>query len=113
MRSAAGRGGVVEIAARQNFVLVQCTSHNTLHAKNSITHALSSTGGHGAWSNLWAYNCLARRCYCKALDTLVLSAAAHGVVEVAARQRCILVQRTIHNNLNSSRIQSLTHSLVS
>jgi hypothetical protein len=48
---------------------VQCTIHSTLHFKNSIAHPL------------------------------VLSAAARGVVEVAARQRCFLVQRTIHNNL--------------
>jgi hypothetical protein len=45
--------------------IVQCTIHKNLNSKNSITHALSSTGGHGAWSNLWAYNCLARRCYLK------------------------------------------------
>ena len=45
-------------------------------------------------------SCLARRCDCEALDTLVLSAAGRGVVEVAARQRCVLVQRTIHKSLH-------------
>jgi hypothetical protein len=34
--------------------------------------------------NLWELNCLARRCQWKALDTLVLSAAARGVVQIAA-----------------------------
>ena len=56
-------------------------------------------------------DCLARRCQWKkkALDTLVLSAAGRGVVQVAAHERCVLVQCTIHNNLHfkNSRIQSL------
>ena len=48
-------------------------------------------------------DCLARRCQWKkkALDTLVLSAAGRGVVQVAAHQRCVLVlQCTIHKNLH-------------
>ena len=47
-------------------------------------------------------DCLARRCQWKkkALDTLVLSAAVgRGVVQVAAHERCVLVQCTIHRNL--------------
>ena len=46
-------------------------------------------------------DCLARRCQWKkkALDTLVLSAAGRGVVQVAAHERCVLVQCTIHKNL--------------
>ena len=35
--SAAGRGVVVEVAARQRCVLVQCTIHKNLHFKNSTT----------------------------------------------------------------------------
>ncbi len=46
-------------------------------------------------------DCLARRCQWrkKALDTRELTAAGRVVVEVAARQRCVLVQCTIHKNL--------------
>ena len=92
-------------------VVVQCTINKYLHTSRiqSLTHLLVSTAGHGAWSNLWDSNCLARRCHRKALDTLVLSAAGRGVVEVAARRRCVLVQRIIHKHLHFK--NSITHSL--
>ena len=50
-------------------------------------------------------DCLARRCQWKkkALDTLVLSAAGRGVVQVAAHERCVLVQCTTHKNLHSEK----------
>ena len=96
-------------------VSVQYIRHNNRLFTNSITHSLHSlvsTAGHCACCNLSERSCLARRCQCKALDTLVLSAAAgRAVVEVAARQRCFVVQCTVHNNLSSLRIHSLTHSL--
>ena len=59
-------------------------------------------------------DCLARRCQWrkKALDTLVLSAAGRGVVQVAAHERCVLVQcTTIHKNLRFK--NSIARSLVS
>jgi hypothetical protein len=44
--SAAGRG-VVQVAAHERCVLVQCTIHKNLHFKNSIAR-LFRQAGHGA-----------------------------------------------------------------
>ena len=98
-----------EIASHAG-VIVQCTIHKNLRFKNSITHSLTRLSRQLAMAPEVIFeSCLARRCDCEALDTLVLSAAGRGVVEVAARQRCVLVQCTIHKSLHFK--NSITHSL--
>jgi hypothetical protein len=44
--SAAGRG-VVQVAAHERCVLVQCTIHKNLRFKNSIARSLVSAADHG------------------------------------------------------------------
>ena len=98
-----------EIASPEG-VIVQCTIHKNLRFKNSITHSLTRLSRQLAMAPAVIFeSCLARRCDCEALDTLVLSAAGRGVVEVAAGQLCVLVQCTIHKNLHFK--SSITHSL--
>ena len=96
-------------------VIAQGTIHKHLQTSRiqSLTYSLVWTVGIGAWSNLWDSNCLPRRCHCKALDTLVLSAEGRCVVQVATRRRCVLVQHIIHKHLHftNSITHSLTHSL--
>ena len=106
--SAAGRG-VVQVAAHERCVPVQCTIHKNLHFKNSIARLFRQAGLMAPEVIFERSDGLARRRQWKkkALDTLVLSAAGRGVVQVAAHERCVLVQCTVHKNLCTSRIQSL------
>ena len=98
--SAAGRG-VVQVAAHERCVLVQCTVHKNLqHFKNSQSLACFDSRLVMAPEVIFErLHCLARRCQWnkKALGTLVLSAAGRGVVQVAAHgRRCVLVCAVHH-----------------
>ena len=92
MLSAAGRG-VVEVTARRRCVLVQHIIHKHLHFKNPITHSLTHS-----------LTCLSRQ--------LVLVRGVIFESEIASPAG-VIAQGTIHKHLQTSRIQSLTYSLVS
>ena len=95
---------MVQVAAHERCVLVQCTVHKNLqHFKNSQSLACFDSRLVMAPEVIFErLHCLPRRCQWskEALDTLVLSAAGRGVVQVAAHERCVLVQCTIHKNLH-------------